>query len=157
MTKAALVALHSRKLANIRNQAVEHLEMMRKAVHAIRQAERLAEYEVQIDWSIVGRANAENSQVQNADYLTTLKISEKAAATRDQILGIAVQALEAELKKRANTTEKAKQAVKSVIDHRDLCKKNAEELLNSAQIAAQQKRESARVTAEDYSHLTPKQ
>lgn len=45
--------------------------------------------------------------------------------------------------------------MKSAIAHRDLCEKNADVRLNSDQIAAQKIRFSARLTAEDYSHLTP--
>lgn len=109
MTISALGELASRRTADARKVAVQRLEAMRKAALVIGQAETHAECKIPLDVSLVKRVNllmkrSANGDIQNSDYLTTLEISEKAAAARDEILRTANQALKVELESR----EKAK-------------------------------------------------
>ena len=91
MTTLGLMGLASRRLAAARNQAAQRLGALRNAVQVIKQAEQQAEHQIRLDLSLVKKVNVADSQVQKTDYVRLLKICEKAAAARDQIVNAARQ------------------------------------------------------------------
>jgi len=124
--KEGLVTLLVRKTDESRRNAQNHVESWRKAIDAVREAEKHAECTIPLPSSLTVPVSVAVQEARVASHIVAIDLTKNASLARTDVLTFATNTLEQEIESRSEAITRAKEAMKWHENSRDMKLRDAE-------------------------------
>jgi ketopantoate reductase len=114
----ALASLLVRRTGEARAEAQRRIDVWQKAIEAVWQAERIAEYKIHLPIEQV-RGAAGSDTVEMVNYILAVDLANKAIDKRNAVIATATAALQKESEERQRAETRAKQALHAATSEHD--------------------------------------